>query len=163
MDELRNIYYDDDPLVLVNGMPLKNFHFLLNYSSEDIERIDIVRRLFAVGSLIFPGVLSIELKEGLSTEQLTDNKIYRVRNEIITQVTTPQYPDYENHVQRKSRYPDLRNTLFWLPDLKMESPEQEISFYTSDISGKYRIHIEGLVNDTIPVSAFGEFHVETNY
>ena len=86
-----------------------------------------------------------------------------MKNEIITYVSIPGYPKYGTEVLRKNRQPDLRNTLFWLPDLKIDAAKHEVSFYTSDIAGRYRISIEGLVNDSIPVSAIGEFRVETNY
>ncbi|MBN1951392.1 MAG: hypothetical protein JW801_09315 [Bacteroidales bacterium] len=163
MDESSNEYFDSPPLVIVNGLPVKNYDFLATLSSNDIEKIDIVRRLFAVGSLIFPGVLSITLKGDLQASHLQNNMLYRVNSEITEPVAPLPVVDQTATFSEHTRRPDLRNTLIWLPDMRMDPENAELRFYTADQSGRYIIRVEGIVNDSIPVSAIHEFSVKTKY
>ena len=46
--------------------------------------------------------------------------------------------------QQLSRLPDFRNVLYWSPQLQIEKGKHNISFYTSDIPGKYTVLIQGI-------------------
>jgi hypothetical protein len=53
--------------------------------------------------------------------------------------------DYTDKKNSLSRIPDLRNTLYWNPSVKMDRNEEaEIEFWTSDLPGTYTINIQGI-------------------
>ncbi len=55
--------------------------------------------------------------------------------------------------------PDYRTTLFWKPDLITdEQGNANFSFYTSDDAGTYRVAVEGLTRNGIPI--VGEYFFE---
>ncbi len=56
--------------------------------------------------------------------------------------------------------PDQREQLWWQPELKVNSHELNLSFTTSDISGKFIIEIEGFSDKGLPVSLSRQFKVE---
>lgn len=51
--------------------------------------------------------------------------------------------------------PEYLSTIYWNPELKLNSDQEiKISFYTSDISGRFRIVAQGLIPDDV---IFGEY------
>jgi uncharacterized protein YfaS (alpha-2-macroglobulin family) len=57
-------------------------------------------------------------------------------------------PAYENPEQVNSRLPDFRTLLYWAPDLKTDaSGKQALSFYSSDLPGRYAIIVQGISSD----------------
>jgi len=56
---------------------------------------------------------------------------------------------------------DARNTLFWKPDVITDATgTAEVEFYTSDVSSKFRVMIEGVSGDGLLGSEAMEFKVE---
>jgi hypothetical protein len=54
-------------------------------------------------------------------------------------------PAYNTKQSQNSSTPDFRNLLHWDPMISYKSgQEQKIRFYTSDLSGRYAIVIQGL-------------------
>jgi len=55
---------------------------------------------------------------------------------------------YETPEQKNSRVPDFRNLLYWSPDIKIDGGEKKaVSFYTSDLEGRYLMKIQGISSD----------------
>ncbi|HLF34490.1 MAG TPA: hypothetical protein VI583_09640, partial [Cyclobacteriaceae bacterium] len=78
---------------------------------------------------------------------------YSLRREFYS----PKY-DIVNEKQVK---PDYRRTLFWEPTLTTNDQGNiRFSFYTSDESARYRIEVEGMAYNGIPVEKEYYFSVE---
>jgi hypothetical protein len=61
--------------------------------------------------------------------------------------------DYESSVQ-DSQAIDYRSTLYWNPNLITgQTGEGTVTFYTSDLTGKYRVTVEGVNSNGEPVRA----------
>jgi hypothetical protein len=58
-----------------------------------------------------------------------------------------------------SRKPDYRNVLYWSPDIKTKTGKKHISFYTSDLPGKYVVLIQGISDTGIVGVATESFSV----
>lgn len=58
----------------------------------------------------------------------------------------------------QSRLPDYRTTLYWSPQLTAN--DKQISFYTSDIKGKYIAVVQGIDNNGNTTYASTEFEVK---
>jgi uncharacterized protein YfaS (alpha-2-macroglobulin family) len=57
-------------------------------------------------------------------------------------------PVYGSQEQVGSREPDFRNLLFWSPEVNTNaSGKKQISFYTSDVKGKYVVVVQGITAD----------------
>ncbi len=76
------------------------------------------------------------------------------RNSAIARIiplgykTNAEFYNPEYKVKQESEQPDKRTTLFWSPKLKVDkSGNAHISFYTSDVSKKYLITLEGISKD----------------
>jgi hypothetical protein len=50
--------------------------------------------------------------------------------------------------------PEYLSTIYWNPGVKLNSDQEtKISFYTSDIGGRFRVVVQGLIPDDV---VFGE-------
>jgi len=61
----------------------------------------------------------------------------------------PDMTEYADEQDRKSLKPDFRHTLYWNPYVEsiISGSSAEMSFYTSDLSGEYKITVEGFTRD----------------
>ena len=50
-------------------------------------------------------------------------------------------PDYTQ--EKNTRIPDYRHQLLWLPNTDLSTINSNIQFYTSDVSGKFEVILEG--------------------
>ncbi|MCC8142770.1 MAG: hypothetical protein LUD02_06020 [Tannerellaceae bacterium] len=63
-------------------------------------------------------------------------------------------PSYVTEEERKSRIPDYRHTLLWIPEVNTGGQSSlVIPFTTSDLPGEYLVKIEGITSDGQPVYA----------
>ena len=57
--------------------------------------------------------------------------------------------------------PDLRSTLYWKPDINLESTKEVIlNYYNGDNSSLIRITAEGITTTGIPVTGKAEYEVK---
>lgn len=88
------------------------------------------------------------IREPYKYPKYTDEELLRLYNmhriQGFAEAKVFYSPDYELHQQEKNIL-DFRNTLFWNPTvITNEKGEADITFYTSDISGKFIVNIEGV-------------------
>ncbi|HEY4936975.1 MAG TPA: hypothetical protein VII44_10360, partial [Puia sp.] len=70
-------------------------------------------------------------------------------------------PKYETELAINSRMPDYRTLLYWSPQIKSgANGEKQLSFYTSDIPGKYALVVQGLTDSGVPGSQLIFFTVK---
>ncbi len=56
--------------------------------------------------------------------------------------------------------PDTRNLLYWSPSVSTDKDGKgQIQFYTSDITGKYRVVIQGITKEGVPGYSSTTFEV----
>jgi hypothetical protein len=57
--------------------------------------------------------------------------------------------------------PDFRSLLYWTPEIKSGADgEKQLSFYTSDLTGKYALVVQGLTSSGVPGSQMVFFTVK---
>lgn len=59
-----NIYFDDDPLILIDGVPVFDLNLLMALDPLKIKKIDVVARKYYFGSLRCSGIISFFSYEG---------------------------------------------------------------------------------------------------
>lgn len=129
-----------DPLVLVDMVPIFDIDRVLELHPDKIERIEVVTVPYVRGDIIFGGIVSLFSTKGdlagISLPSVGRFITYSMVNRDKDRAT----PDFQNqHV------PDLRNCLYWNPELKLKGTEQsKISFNTCDCAGDYLIVVRGV-------------------
>ncbi|MBN1651086.1 MAG: hypothetical protein JW857_07150 [Bacteroidales bacterium] len=142
-DSERELYYND-PLILVDEVPVFNVNELLKISPKDIEKIEVHKSPFILGDHTINGIIMIRT--------FTDNFGGMVMPKSSTffeyQTLSPSFKfkaiQYDNPSALNSRKGDFRTLLYWNPFLLKNNP---ISFYTSDQSGDYEVYIFGKQNN----------------
>ena len=57
-------------------------------------------------------------------------------------------PRYDTPAAAQSRLPDLRNLLYWNPNITTTGTQpQTLNFYTGDQAGRYLVVVQGLAAD----------------
>ena len=147
--DAAGILYRYEPLVLLDGIPLfDNPNKIFAFDPLKIKELQIVNQRYFLGTAIFEGLLSYKTytgrPEGLEIDPnatVLDYEGLQLQREFYT-------PVYETQNQVTSRMPDFRNLLYWNATVKTNSSgKQQLSFYTSDLAGKYIVVIEGLSAD----------------
>ena len=156
----RNSVYDNEPLVLLDGVPIFDTDKFMRMDPLKIMHLDVVSGKYFLGSLSFEGIVSYKTYPGdlggfqFSPETLIlDYDALQAKSEFFS-------PKYETNQQRESRLPDARHLLYWVPDLTVYQNDKELDFYTSDQPGTYQAVIQGISQQGIPVFESCSFTVK---
>jgi len=144
-DPVENKVYDKPPLLLIDGVVVKDPAVIANLDPELVGKIDAVKSRYFIGEYMFYGLVNIITRAGdFSNITLPDYAI-RLPYRITEPVNAFSSPDYSLQEKRLSRIPDFRNTLFWnssvVPD---KEGKAKADFWTSDIKSDYEISIQGV-------------------
>jgi len=138
-------FNNDDPIMLLDGVPYFNMDTVLHFDPLKIRRLDVMKRKYFTGLLVNGGVVSMTTYNGdLSASTLDPNAVIleyeglQIEREFFS-------PVYETDKQIKSRLPDMRSVLYWSPNLHTnETGKGHINFYTSDQPGNYLVVVQGI-------------------
>jgi len=137
----RNRFFDDPPLILINGIPVRDLQIIKNMGTKEIDRIEVCLCERFYGILYFPGVIAIYTTKSDFSWLNESDSLLKLKLDAIqppSKIISPSDNVFKE--------PDLRRVLLWLPSLK---PEQNIKIYfqTSDVRGKYRLIVRGKGKD----------------
>lgn len=150
----------NNPLVLLDGIPIVDHELIYKYNPALIRRLEVYRNRYSFGGQIFEGILAFytykndypTLKVGSSTQVFDYEGTQRRRL-----FYAPSYPD---EISRKSRIPDYRHTLLWIPDIQTGGNSiLTVPFNTSDLPGEYTVTVEGLTKEGKAIRGAATFHV----
>jgi hypothetical protein len=128
------------PLVMIDGVAIFDVEAVLAVSPRLIDRIEIVNAPYIRGNVTFGGIVSLISKNNdLGYIDLPSSGLL-VNYQMLDQ---PVEPSFEETVA-DPRLPDVRNTLYWNPELILGPDESKvIRFTTSDQAGEYEMLIRG--------------------
>ncbi len=134
-------YFNEQPLLLVDGIPVSDIGIINNMGTSEIDRVDFTLSERFYGDLRFPGVVALYTKDSAQrpfsqSDQLvlTDIDAIQPAFELLPAAIGPDH------------LPDVRQTLLWQPNLQPAS-SMPLNFRTSDVKGNYRILISGTKAD----------------
>jgi len=134
-----------DPLVLLDGIPVFNIDKIFTVDPLRVQKLEVVPTPYYYGPSEEEGIFSFTTYKGdLGGVDLDPHAVVidyeglQLRREFYS-------PAYDTQAQAASRIPDFRNLLFWAPSINTQSAGN-ISFYTSDQTGKYIGVVQGITN-----------------
>jgi hypothetical protein len=146
--------FDDDPQLLLDGVPIFNTDQLMQFDPFKIRKVDVLTRRYFLGASFFDGLVNwVTYKGDLSGYQLDPHAI-AVDYEGLQDKREFYSPAYVTPVQKASRLPDFRNVLYWDPSLPVTPGSAEgkpVRFYTSDMPGKYIVVVQGISSGGAPL------------
>ena len=159
LDDEREVKYEDNPLVLYDGVPVFDMNKFMAIDPHSIKSIDVIRKRYFYGKSTFDGIISCSSYEQ-DLEGLTIDPTSLLINYKFAQLQRSFYtPDYGTIAN--STIPDRRNLLFWKADMVTNKDGiADVEFSTSEESGKYMVVIEGISPAGIP--GYTTFTFEVN-
>jgi len=160
---LRNNTMDPEvyglPLILVDGLLIQDSNELYDYNTENIDKVDLINEPYIFGPKTFSGIANFITKNTDYETKAAGDYFKKVSVQRPSAKKIYFNPDYTQPKQN-SRIPDYRQQLLWMPAINMQQNEQAISFFTSDISGKYEVVLEGFTDKGSAVFAKEIFEVK---
>jgi hypothetical protein len=144
----EHVLFETDPLVLLDGVPVFDFNKIINYDPLKVKKLDIKSQTYYYGNMSYDGILNFETYTGhLQSFELDPHSLV-VDYEGLQSQREFYSPAYDNETQAGSRLPDFRNVLYWAPQIITTTKrDKEISFYSSDIAGKFAVVLQGISAD----------------
>ncbi len=160
-DPVENRIFSVPPVLFVDGVVVRDAGVIANINPEIVERIDMVKVRYLVGDYLFYGLVNVITSRGdFSAVELP---LYAVRlsYRAVDPVGSFVPPAYETQQMKESRVPDLRNTLYWNPEVLADKDGKAVvEFWSSDYISDYVIRIEGVAPDGKPYSVSKNIRVE---
>lgn len=138
-----------EPVFFMNGVYVPDLNDIIDLSSDQITSIEVLSIPWSFGNLEFNGIVSIFNSENEDYVPVNLKHTIIEGSPLRTSVSfnSQRYTDGESY---DPAIPDLRETLFWDPEIRLErGVPPDISFYTSDLPGDFSVIVEG-------VSAYGD-------
>ena len=150
----RNSFFNDQPLILLNGIPVRDLNDIKEMGTREIDRIEIIQSERYNGNLRFAGVVAI------SNVKLDCARIKESDELVKLNLDAIQLPMVLNSpAEHPGKEPDLRQVLLWQPSVK---PAQtiDLNFRTSDIRGNFKLVIRGKSKEGTIFSSEQTFEVK---
>ena len=138
-------------LLLVDGILLEDATELFSFPMKNVEKISVVTGIYLYGPTAFNGIISLTTKD----RNYQPKQLKAVSSDIIRPFPEKKYYR-QQHNDTTDRLPDFRQQLLWQPEMKKN---ETISFYTSDLSGTYKVDISGLTETGEAFTAVQYFEV----
>lgn len=142
INQTQNAYFTDEPLRLINGIPVFKNSLFAGLKSTDIEYIDIVQKERIFGDLRFEGIISVVLRDKTNLWMAQQPGVALFN---INCLQSEKKTSYLSPSVNLSNQPDIRRNYFWQIINPAESAN--IEFQLSDMKGKVEVSVEGITGD----------------
>lgn len=146
IDMANHQFFQTDPLILVDGVPIFNTDRLMGYDPLKMRKLEVYNKRFFLGNSFFSGILNWTSYKGDLANFELDPRALVVDYEglqLQREFYSPLY-DVKNQ-EETSHIPDYRTLLYWSPEIASDANgTRHIHFFTSDKKGRYATVIQGL-------------------
>lgn len=145
VDNAKELFFDKEPLILLDGLPVLNTDMLLSTDASTVKRVAVVNQKYFMGDVVYNGILDISTYKGNLGAFDIDPTAVVIDYDGLQRSRIFNSPDYSTAESRTSRMPDFRNMLYWNPNVETDaSGNQMIRFFTSDKRGNFVAVIHGM-------------------
>lgn len=158
---VSSMTFSQEPLFLLDGIT-SSYYTVSMIPASFIDRVDVIKseRASAYGIQGANGIISIITKSSGDLSETISPKSISMAFEGFSEPRIFYSPTHNYKLETDYR-PDLRSTLLWMPDIKINTNENyRVKFFNGDIATTYRIVIEGITSDGIPVTGRLEYKIE---
>ncbi|TGD79407.1 hypothetical protein [Hymenobacter wooponensis] len=161
MDHINKSIFQENPLVLLDGVPVFNINKIMAMDPLKIQKLEVMTSNYFQGAARYNGIVSYSTYKGdLAGFELNPRA-------LIQEYEGLQYqrefysPSYASAEEKQRRLPDMRNLLYWNPEVNTTSAgPTTLEFYTSDQPGTYVVVVQGLSADGLSGSTRFQFEVK---
>lgn len=158
MDNGERMYFEKNPLRLINGIPIFDDGLLYRFKSSDIEYIDIINEERIFGDISFKGVLALSLTDRENNWIAGQKTLYSFSVPCL-QVSQP--PSYMAKYGQAlpANIPDFRK-VFLFERINREQPETAFQFRASDLKGNIVVKLQGITLNNEPFETTRKIEVQ---
>ncbi len=159
-NQLFNTYFEEDPLILLDGIPVSDASKIIALDPQKIKRIEVVTYNYYTGSSVFSGIVNVKSYSGeIGATQIDPNSLV-IEYDGLQQQREFYSPQYGSREAEESHIPDFRNVLYWAPRITTGSDgKSQLSFYSSDLKGKFAVVVQGITAEGLPGKTVTQFEV----
>jgi hypothetical protein len=141
-------YFTEEPALFLDGIHTGQLEDIINFGSAEIAKIEIHNMHWRYGETEFQGIISVTSRNGIYKSVVSNSNYALFKPHSMTYPSTLFSPVYDEN-NSYDNIPDLRQTLIWKPEIFInhESETETISFYTGDLTGDFKIRIEGVTDE----------------
>jgi hypothetical protein len=155
-----DLYFEGFPLIMADGIPVGDATDIIRLDPLKIKKIELVPRKYYIGSFVFEGIINVKSYSSDAGATLIDPNATVVEFEGIQMQREFYSPAYTSESERGSRLPDNRNVLYWAPQVSTGADgKYRLSFFSSDVKGKFLVFIQGITPDGKPGKSIVQFEV----
>jgi hypothetical protein len=159
---LFNLFFDDDPLLLIDGVPVFNGDKMVAMDPLKIERVDVVSHRYFLGPSVSDGIVSFKSYDGQLAGYELDPNAVAIQYNGLSQQREFYAPVYETDAGEQSTIPDFRNQLLWSPEITTDTAgKKQLTLYTSDLTGNYVLFVQGMTGSGLAGYSLVKFSVHT--
>ena len=135
-----------ETLLIVDGFIITNHQQFIDSDALKIYSIDVVQEKYFFGDKLYQGILHIEtFKNDFKPLLNTAQKFALLKPEKEKIYFHPNYTTSKN-----KNIPDYRTQLYWNP--RIDENSKEVIFFSSDVSGKFKVDVQGFTKEGLPIS-----------
>lgn len=135
-------YFNEEPLRLINGIPVFDNNIFASMGSDEIDSIDYVLEDRIYGDLRFSGVLALYLNPNAAGWLSEQTNLFRFTVPLLQPERTFSFsPD----VSAPVNIPDFRQVYYW--QVHDAGIPLIVEFMLSDLKGKVTVTVEGVTAD----------------
>lgn len=156
-----NLFFPQDPLLLLDGVPVFDAKKLMEFDPLKIKKLDVVTRRYFTGNDGIEGIVSYTTYSGNLNGFVLDTGAIAMEYDGLQLQREFYSPAYETQAEAESPLPDFRNVLFWSPVvITNEKGIANLDFYTSDRPGTYAVVVQGMTANGLVGSSVHYFNVD---
>jgi hypothetical protein len=145
---LFNLFFEDDPLLLIDGIPVFDASKLVETDPAKIERIEVVSHRYVLGPSVTDGVVSFRSYDGEFAGYEVDPNAIAIQYNGLDRHREFYTPVYDAGTRGLPSIPDFRSELLWAPNVIVDATgKTTLPLYTSDLTGKFALVVEGITKD----------------
>ncbi|RSK30257.1 MG2 domain-containing protein [Hymenobacter metallilatus] len=145
LDNPNRTMFTDEPLVLLDGMPVFNTNKLMAFDPAKIRKLEVLDSRYFQGRALYNGIISFSTYKGNLEGFPLDARALVQEYDGLQRQREFYAPRYDTPEQQQSPLPDLRNLVYWNPQVNTVSGRAtSLEFFTPDQPGQYRVVVQGL-------------------
>jgi hypothetical protein len=147
-DSGRNSFigrFENEPLILIDGMPIFDNSKLLNYNTAKIKFVSLINEKYYINGVFHDGIIEIGTRDSDYYKQNNTNHHWFTMQGFYRESSVSNNATRFTEKNNKDQLPDFRDILYWNGNHIINSDKvNKIDFTSSDDVANFLVEIHGI-------------------